>query len=420
MSNSANGISEEEVDTEPSFGGTQEFGAEPKSRPLHICFLNMQIEYYSPVSGGAIATVIMNFARSLLARGCRVSVLTIVNKDPVYPAGNVVPLRHGCRENLSFIQRRISGMRGRLNGWDYPYYEYYRDSFMKELKKLSPAPDAVIVYNDFISLKYVKKALPGTKVVLALQNEQRTKYPDIEGALSQADLFAPVCNYIRDWTTKTYNIPRERQVPVSPGVDLDAFKPRENYLAPRKPVRVLFIGRIDPNKGPDIVADAVALLRREGVPLTLTVTGSLWFYGHGNEMANPYFRELKGKMDAAEAHYTGHVTRPDVPALVRDHDIVCVLSRSNEPYGLVTLEGMASGCAVVASNRGGLPESCGKAAIMVNPDDFEAVVSALRSLATRPEMLLHYKQLGIEHAATQSWMAKSAVIEELLTQKPGS
>ncbi|MGA2163148.1 MAG: hypothetical protein ABSH36_01610, partial [Solirubrobacteraceae bacterium] len=51
--------------------------------------------------------------------------------------------------------------------------------------------------------------------------------------------------------------------------------------------RVLFLGRIDPNKGPDIAADAVATLRAEGLQVKLTVAGGLWFYGHGREMEDP-------------------------------------------------------------------------------------------------------------------------------------
>ena len=95
------------------------------------------------------------------------------------------------------------------------------------------------------------------------------------------------------------------------------------------------------------------------MPISLTVAGGLWFYGHGDEMNDPYFRLLKSKMDAAEASCLGHVVRAEVPELIRDHDVVCVLSRSQEPFSLVALEAMASGCAVIASNRGGLPEACG-------------------------------------------------------------
>ena len=85
----------------------------------------MQIEYYSPVSGGAIATVVMQHSKNFVARGHRASVLTIVNDDETYGAGEVVAIRAAKRNDLSFLQRRISDVRQRIHGRDYPYYEYY-------------------------------------------------------------------------------------------------------------------------------------------------------------------------------------------------------------------------------------------------------------------------------------------------------
>src|SRR5205823_230809 len=101
-------------------------------------------------------------------------------------------------------------------------------------------------------------------------------------------------------------------------------------------------------------------------------------------MANPYFRALHAKMESANARYIGHVNRPDVPSVIRDHDIVFLLARSNDPCPLVMFEAMASGCAVLASNRGGIPQGCGNGAILVDPDDFEGVVQALRPLISHP------------------------------------
>ena len=394
-------------------------GGASHSGAMNICFLNMQIEYYSPVSGGAIATIIMEYARNLTSRGHRATVVTIANEDATYDVGNVVPLRPAMRENLGFVQRRLSGLLQRIHQWDYPHYLYYMKSFTRALRRLSPAPDAVMVFNDFVSARYVKKVLPGTKVLLGLQNEQRTNLRDKEAAFSYIDLFLPCSGYISDWTSRTYGIPQEKLSCVSGGVDLAAFKPRVNYLADSKPLRVLFIGRIDPNKGPDIVADAVAKLRSEGVPVLLTVAGGLWFYGHGGEMTNPYFRSLKAKMDAASANYTGHVVRSKVPELVRNHDVVCVLSRSQEPFGLVVLEAMASGCAVIASDRGGLPEACGGAAMLVNPDNFEAIVGWLRKLATDREALRAAKLKAIERASSESWSAKTDLLETALRRVTG-
>ena len=60
---------------------------------MHICFLNMPIEYYSPICGGAIATCIMEQAKLLIARGHKVSVLTRTEKGETYAVGEVIPIQ---------------------------------------------------------------------------------------------------------------------------------------------------------------------------------------------------------------------------------------------------------------------------------------------------------------------------------------
>jgi glycosyltransferase involved in cell wall biosynthesis len=118
-------------------------------------------------------------------------------------------------------------------------------------------------------------------------------------------------------------------------------------------------------------------------------------------------------MDAAGAEYIGHVPRAGVPTLIRQHDVVCVLSRSNEPFGLVALEAMAGGCAVIASNRGGLPEACGGAATLVDPDDLQAVTSAMGRFARNHELLRACKQRAVSRAANASWAECAGTIESL-------
>jgi len=277
----------------------------------------------------------------------------------------------------------------------------------------------VVMFNDFVLPAHVRGVLPRAKVVVWLQNEWRTHFP-MEKTIASTDRFLTCSEYIRRWTAQVHGIPLDRIVAAPSGVDADSFTPRPGYLEARTPLKVLFLGRIDRNKGPDIAADAVAALRAEGLPVTLTVAGGLWFYGHGNEMRDPFFRELKSKMDAAGAEYIGHVPRTLVPELVRQHDVACVLSRSNEPFGLVTLESMAGGCAVISSNRGGLPEACGGAATLVNPDDLPGVTFALRRFVTNAEFLRESKELARERAVQASWAACAATVENAIGARVGA
>jgi glycosyltransferase involved in cell wall biosynthesis len=379
----------------------------------HFCFVNMPIEYYSPVSGGAISTIIMSTARELLERGHRVSVLTIKGPDEQYDIGTVVQLDGKKRDDLSFVQRRISALDGKLNRWDWPYFGYYLKSMREQLAQLQPAPDAVLVFNDLVSPAYIHKTLPKTKVMVWLQNEWRTRF-DVRETDRSTHLFLTCSESIKRWTASEHSIALNRFLTVPSGVDQEIFFPRDGFMDGHEAPKVLFLGRIDPNKGPDITADAVAAMRAEGLPVSLTVAGGLWFYGHGREMEDPFFRTLKTKMDAAGANYVGHVPRSKVPALVRSHDIACVLSRSEEPFGLVALEAMASGCAVISSRRGGLPEACGGAAMLVDPDDFGAVTDSMRRLLTDPPLLREMKWRSVERAARAPWTGCAELLEQAL------
>jgi glycosyltransferase involved in cell wall biosynthesis len=287
-------------------------------------------------------------------------------------------------------------------------------SFVRALRQLKPPLDVVICHNDFISPKYIKRAVPTAKVIVSLHNEQGSRRKDLSDTLPYVHRFVTNSDYIRRWTAERYNIPLDKFVVTLNGVDTEAFRPRQHYLEPANPLRVFCLGRIDPNKGADIAADAVAVLRREGIPIRLTVAGDVWFYKRAGDDADPFLAKLKEKIAAVEGEYLGHVARGDVPGLVRYQDVVCVLSRSNEPFGLVALEAMASGCAVIASNRGGLPEACGGAAWLVNVDNFHEVVSALRTMATISPVLNEYKRRSVARAAAGTWSANVDVLEKVM------
>lgn len=383
---------------------------------MNICFVNMPIEFYSPVSGGAIATIIMETAVELERRGHHLSVLTVIDGNPTYDVGDVVPLAVKKREQLNPLARKWSSLKNRWHRWDWPNYSCYLAEVRRKLAALSPPPDFVIFSNDLVIAQALAKVCPSARRIVWLHNECRSRHRKLPQSLAAVDLFIAVSDWIADWAEKEQAISRGKIRVITSGVDLARFSPRENWDQPVDRLKVLFLGRIDPNKGPDIVCDAVARLREEGAAIDLTVAGGLWFYQRGNEAGDPFMAALREKMAKAQAQYLGHVERDRVPELVRAHDVVCVLSRSNEPFGLVTLEAMASGCAVIASNRGGLPQACGGAALLADPDDFSAVVSFLRRLAEDGGFLLSRKSASMQRASEASWSVAVDRLEEALAE----
>ncbi len=134
--------------------------------------------------------------------------------------------------------------------------------------------------------------------------------------------------------------------------------------------------------------------------------------GDGHE----YLQELVRSIEPFGA-YVGAVDRGRVPALVRAHDVMVVPSLSEEPFGLVVLEAMASGLAVIASNRGGLPEACGGAATLVDPDDLDALTCAVAELA-EPRRLLAAKRASVARASSRTWEKVADELFEHLSVEP--
>ena len=92
-----------------------------------------------------------------------------------------------------------------------------------------------------------------------------------------------------------------------------------------------------------------------------------------------------------------------VAALMRRASAVVVPS-IYEGFGLPALEGMASGACVVAARRGALPEVCGDAALLVEPDGYRLAAGIERVLADRA-LAARLKGAGPRRASEFGWEA---------------
>jgi glycosyltransferase involved in cell wall biosynthesis len=152
-------------------------------------------------------------------------------------------------------------------------------------------------------------------------------------------------------------------------------RPARRARFPARP-RVLFVGRVTPPKGLDVLVRAIAEL---DVPLD--VCGAGW--------GLPRVRRLIDKLQIAD-----RVTFHDRVAPARMSDfyanatIVAVPSLWPEPFGLVGLEAMAHERPVVASATGGIPEwlSHGETGLLVRPGDPVSLARAIATLAADPTM----------------------------------
>ncbi len=363
---------------------------------MRICFVLPVIEYFSPVSGGAVATVTRHLARELEQLGHEVSVVTPDDAQPLYADGRVFPVHMQVNRGA---RRLLEHARARLLGWAHPQQEHYWECALEIVAR--EKPDVVVLANDLVGAHRVRRVLPEVRVVCWLHNECTVSQKQIR-MLEQNDLFVCCSEYVRRWFLREYRRDASRVFTVHAGVDHTAFTPRgESPVG--GPLRLLFVGRLDPNKGVDLAVECARRFRQRALPVELTVVGHTWFYKRSCAASERYLVSLRDGMREAGAVWTGHVPRDFLPEVIRRHDVALVLSRSQEPFGLVVLEAMASGLAVVASFRGGLREACGGAARIVDPENIDGIMEVLLRFHHRREELAEWKLHAIQRAERARW-----------------
>ena len=146
--------------------------------------------------------------------------------------------------------------------------------------------------------------------------------------------------------------------------------------------RLLFVGRLVSVKGVDVALRALAHLDPR---YTLDICGE----GPERETLELLVQQL-----GIESRVTFHgwVDHQALAPLAQKASIQLVPSRY-EPFGIVALEGIAAGCAIVAAETGGLPEAMGPCGVLVPPDDPEALANSIReATAQRKELLAHREE----------------------------
>ncbi len=91
-----------------------------------------------------------------------------------------------------------------------------------------------------------------------------------------------------------------------------------------------------------------------------------------------------------------------------------VLPSLHEGFGLPCVEAMAAGVPVVAADRGALPETCGDAALLVEPQRPDLVAEALVAACTDEATATRLRAAGRERAATFTWAATAQRVDAVL------
>jgi phosphatidylinositol alpha-mannosyltransferase len=128
---------------------------------------------------------------------------------------------------------------------------------------------------------------------------------------------------------------------------------------PKEGLTVLFLGRDEPRKGRRVLLDAARLLPAS---VRIWVTGA------------PVASEGRS---GATVEFLGTIGEEEKRRRLAAADVLCAPSLGGESFGLVLLEGLASGATVVASDIDGYRQALGGFGVLVAPDDSGALAAAL-------------------------------------------
>lgn len=192
------------------------------------------------------------------------------------------------------------------------------------------------------------------------------------------------------------------------GIDLAAIG---NALqkAEKTPNSILFVGRLEPQKGIDTLLHAFAALDTDA---------HLRIVGDGSQRSS--LESLARDLGIIEkVTFTGYVPSPDVNTEYAQAEIFCGLSRS-EALGNVFLEAQAAGCAVVATNVHGIPDIVedGRTGLLIQPDDAEAATETIKRLINNSALRSQLSENGKANAAQYGWpqiAERYALVYEELT-----
>lgn len=208
--------------------------------------------------------------------------------------------------------------------------------------------------------------------------------------------------------------PEEIQVILN-GVDLDPFKTIYDPIGLKREMKlpidrkvVGIIGRISEEKAQDDFIEAARLIKKAIPDTVFLIVGRA-----GDNALMERLRNLAASLGIEkDVIFTGYIS--DIPKVYAVLDVLVVPSRW-EGFGLVLVEGMASGKPIVATNVGAIPEVVApdETALLVPPSMPSSIASGVIRLLKNVEEARTMGERGRERAKMFSWDQSAMQLDNL-------
>ena len=362
----------------------------------HFVQIPMPGDHYSFCTGSAVMTLVYEFSRKHSDRGGETTVVVARGTRHDYPVGRCAEVEFG-RFPPNW-QRALDAALGAA-GLRRPFTNRF---YASAKTVIAPEFDGfVFLQNAPAPARSFKSHAPNARVVLHVHNSLFGTYSrrEIAATIAASDLVVCNCEFLANEIDARLRGDRNPKIRVVyNGVDTRRFMPRPD-LVDRETVSILFVARMVPEKGADLLIKAGLKLYGGRRKFKLRIVGNQGFSADGP--LSPYeieLRKLAAPMgDAVE--FLPFVDRHKILPVYQSAGIFCAPSNWNEPCTLTIPEAMACGAPTVASRIGGIPEMAGDAALFFDPPNIDQLAERLAYLID-------------DEKARQEWSARARVRAE--------
>ena len=202
------------------------------------------------------------------------------------------------------------------------------------------------------------------------------------------DLFLTISRKLVQQASKLLPIPKERIKLIYygtpayvPGRESTNQSVRKKYDIQDSDFLVGVIGRIEYAKGQHLLVEAIELLHRSNIPAHALIVGNAQDSDYLAKLKN----DVKQKDLESSVHFIEFINNPK--DVMHNCDVV-ILTTYTETFGLVLIEAMSAGTAVVGTDSGGVPEIIkdGETGLLFKPGDSQGLADCLQKLFREPDL----------------------------------
>lgn len=366
-----------------------------------------------PVRGGAIQTYIAGIV-DFLSQHHDVTVLGTT--DPSLPLDERV-------RNVRYV--RVDGQ---------GVFETYAEQVIEYLRTQSY--DIIHVFNRPRLVPLIREVCPNARIMLSMHNDMfdpgKIEPQDAVKTIAETETIVTISDYVGRVIHSLYPEAEGKFRTIYSGVSLQTFVPWEKSQQARQ-VRqelramhnlgnrqvILFVGRLTPKKGADILVRAMNELHSQHSNIALVLVGGSWY---GVDKISDYVAYVRSLADRSPIPVitTGFVNAEQIHHWFWAGDIFVCPSQWEEPLARVHYEAMAAGLPFVTTKRGGNAEVIigGNGLLVEEPENPQSFSTQLSKLLSSRE--LQRRMGGVGRQLAEERFTWERVAREVLDVWNGS